>query len=86
MQIISHFDASCDITTVISCYFQESSEAIPDEGANEQTETDQQTQKATVKEPSEANDSADEIPDKTGPLQRKGGFKLSPGTTRRSSW
>lgn len=36
--------------------------------------------------PEEGNESENESPDKNGPLKRKGGFRVSPGTTRKSSW
>lgn len=43
---------------------------------------------ATLKKPEEGSESDDddESPDKNGPLRRKGGFRVSPGTSRKSSW
>ena len=43
---------------------------------------------ATLKKPVQRNegDDDDDNQDKNGPLRRKGGFRVSPGTTRRCSW
>ncbi|KAL9985984.1 hypothetical protein ACROYT_G000036 [Oculina patagonica] len=43
---------------------------------------------ATLKTPEEGNETDDDSdsPDKNGPLRRKGGFRVSPGTSRKSSW
>ena len=49
---------------------------------------DQETLEATLKKPVQCNegDNDDDNQDRNGPLRRKGGFKVSPGTTRRCSW
>lgn len=49
---------------------------------------DPETMEATLKKPVQCNegDNDDDNQDKNGPLRRKGGFRVSPGTTRRCSW
>ena len=49
---------------------------------------DTETMEATLKKPVQCkeSDNDNDNHDRNGRLQRKGGFKVSPGTTRRCSW
>lgn len=72
-------------------YFQlvEGAEILHDDHVlvTEHAEVECTDMQETSKKPEEGNESDnDDNIDRNGPLRRKGGFRVSPGTSRKSSW